>query len=236
MSLGRRSPAVVQEQPNKKSPADRVRRGRGGGRPGEEHERATSQGADELWTVTSRTARFTLERAYPAAPARVFAAWADPAVKARWFARTGEGHQLDFRVGGREVASGGPDGGPVVTFETFYRESPQDASSTPPPCRPGPTSSRPGATARAGRPAVRAALARQGGGELTEPLPDPRLHGDRGTVRRVRRIGELRQGHQERAPPAVLRLDLLAQRVEYGQDRLARIRPARAAAASNHSR
>jgi uncharacterized protein YndB with AHSA1/START domain len=66
-------------------------------------------------------ASFTLERAYPAPPARVFAAWADPAVKVRWFA--GEGHhQLDFRVGGREVASGGPPGGPVMTFETFYRE------------------------------------------------------------------------------------------------------------------
>lgn len=68
-------------------------------------------------------ASFTLERSYPAPPARVFAAWADPAVKARWFAGgTGDGHQLDFRVGGREVASGGPDGGPVMTFETFYRE------------------------------------------------------------------------------------------------------------------
>jgi uncharacterized protein YndB with AHSA1/START domain len=68
-------------------------------------------------------ASFTLERAYPAPPARVFAAWADPATKARWFAGgSGDGHQLDFRVGGREVASGGPDGGPVMTFETFYRE------------------------------------------------------------------------------------------------------------------
>jgi uncharacterized protein YndB with AHSA1/START domain len=68
-------------------------------------------------------ASFTLERAYPAPPARVFAAWADPAIKSRWFAGgTGDGHQLDFRVGGREVASGGPDGGPVMTFETFYRE------------------------------------------------------------------------------------------------------------------
>jgi uncharacterized protein YndB with AHSA1/START domain len=69
-------------------------------------------------------ASFTLERAYLAPPARVFAAWADPAAKARWFAGgAGEGnHQLDFRVGGREVVSGGPPGCPVMTFETFYRE------------------------------------------------------------------------------------------------------------------
>lgn len=33
-------------------------------------------------------ATFTLERTYPATPARVFAAWADPAAKARWFAWT----------------------------------------------------------------------------------------------------------------------------------------------------
>ena len=31
-------------------------------------------------------ATFSLERSYPAPPARVFAAWADPAAKARWFA------------------------------------------------------------------------------------------------------------------------------------------------------
>ena len=31
-------------------------------------------------------ATFSLERDYPVAPARVFAAWADPAAKARWFA------------------------------------------------------------------------------------------------------------------------------------------------------
>jgi uncharacterized protein YndB with AHSA1/START domain len=68
-------------------------------------------------------ASFTLERTYPVPPARVFAAWADPAMKSRWFAGgTGAGHQLDFRIGGREMASGGPDGGPVMTFESFYRE------------------------------------------------------------------------------------------------------------------
>jgi uncharacterized protein YndB with AHSA1/START domain len=30
-------------------------------------------------------ATFTLEPSYPATPARVFAAWAEPAAKARWF-------------------------------------------------------------------------------------------------------------------------------------------------------
>jgi uncharacterized protein YndB with AHSA1/START domain len=68
-------------------------------------------------------ATFTLERGYPAPPARVFAAWADPAAKAKWFAPSpGSGHQLDFRVGGREVATGGPEGGPLMTFETLYRD------------------------------------------------------------------------------------------------------------------
>ena len=68
-------------------------------------------------------ATFTLERSYPAPPARVFAAWADPAAKASWFTPgPGFGHELDFRVGGREVARGGPEGGPLMTFETLYRD------------------------------------------------------------------------------------------------------------------
>jgi uncharacterized protein YndB with AHSA1/START domain len=68
-------------------------------------------------------ATFSLERSYPVPPARVFAAWADPAAKARWFVGGPDsGLQLDFRVGGREVARGGPDGGPVMTFESLYRD------------------------------------------------------------------------------------------------------------------
>jgi len=68
-------------------------------------------------------ATFSLERRYPVPPARVFAAWAEPAVKASWFAGgPNSGHELDFRIGGREVAHGGPEGGPLMTFESLYRD------------------------------------------------------------------------------------------------------------------
>ena len=67
-------------------------------------------------------ATFTLERVYPAGPARVFAAWADPAAKARWFAAPGGEHELDFRVGGREVNRGRHGDGPLLTFEARYED------------------------------------------------------------------------------------------------------------------
>jgi uncharacterized protein YndB with AHSA1/START domain len=67
-------------------------------------------------------ATFSLERRYPVPPARVFAAWADPAAKARWFAAPGGEHELDFRIGGREVNRGRHGDGPVLTFESWYRD------------------------------------------------------------------------------------------------------------------
>jgi uncharacterized protein YndB with AHSA1/START domain len=63
-------------------------------------------------------ATFTVERTYPAPPDAVFAAWADPSAKAEWFG--GGDFELDFRVGGREINRGGPDGGPVFTYDARY--------------------------------------------------------------------------------------------------------------------
>jgi uncharacterized protein YndB with AHSA1/START domain len=71
-------------------------------------------------------AGFTIERRYGAAPERVFAAWADPVAKARWFAGPEEWdagpHELDFREGGREVGSGGPKGGSIHSYCAIYWE------------------------------------------------------------------------------------------------------------------
>lgn len=71
-------------------------------------------------------ATFVIERAYAAPPARVFAAWAEQKVKARWFVGPDEweksDHKLDFRVGGRESVSGGPPGGPTHVYDAVYQD------------------------------------------------------------------------------------------------------------------
>jgi uncharacterized protein YndB with AHSA1/START domain len=62
--------------------------------------------------VTHET--FAVERSYDASPARVFHAFADPAVKARWFGGAGDWSDPDavfeFRVGGREYHRSMMDG------------------------------------------------------------------------------------------------------------------------------
>jgi uncharacterized protein YndB with AHSA1/START domain len=71
-------------------------------------------------------ATLAIERNYPASPAKVFAAFADPQAKAKWFVGPdewqGSDHSLDFRVGGREHVSGGPKGGPVHVFDATYQD------------------------------------------------------------------------------------------------------------------
>jgi uncharacterized protein YndB with AHSA1/START domain len=69
---------------------------------------------------------FSVTRRYKHATAKVFAAYADPSVKRRWFAE-GEGfivdsYELDFRVGGRESCKFRPEGGPPMTMDAVYHE------------------------------------------------------------------------------------------------------------------
>jgi uncharacterized protein YndB with AHSA1/START domain len=69
-------------------------------------------------------ATFAVERAYDASPARVFAAWTDHAAKTRWFgfSEGGGEHELDFRVGGRELSRGIGPSGKEFTFEGVYHD------------------------------------------------------------------------------------------------------------------
>src|SRR6476469_2617795 len=74
--------------------------------------------------MTPRTAvhdMFVIERAYPAEPRRVFAAWAEPEAKRRWFGSS-DSHELDFRVGGAERLQATMDGGTVYTYEGRYQD------------------------------------------------------------------------------------------------------------------
>lgn len=77
-----------------------------------------------LSTVSHET--FVIERTYNVPVAQVFQAWADPVLKARWFAGSAEalgaGYELDFRIGGREVNRGGPPGGSVYMYESQFRD------------------------------------------------------------------------------------------------------------------
>src|SRR5262245_48551765 len=80
-------------------------------------------------SVTHST--FVIERSYPAAPERVFAAFADPVKKRRWYAEGGshdvEGYEMDFRVGGTERSryrfrAGTPFEGTKLGCDTTYQD------------------------------------------------------------------------------------------------------------------
>ena len=71
-------------------------------------------------------ATFVIERVYNPQPARVFAALSDPAEKTRWFngpeAWGPDEYSMDFREGGLEISRGGPQGGPVITYEARFQD------------------------------------------------------------------------------------------------------------------
>src|SRR5215207_4919466 len=62
---------------------------------------------------------FTIERSYDVPPARVFKAWADPAIKAKWFG-AGASQIFEFREGGREFAGSAEGETPSFTFDVRY--------------------------------------------------------------------------------------------------------------------
>jgi len=80
---------------------------------------------------TVRHSTYVIERSYSATPGRVFAAFADPAVKRRWFAEGDElaveGFEMDFRVGGMErtrsrFKEGSPFPGAALINDTCYQD------------------------------------------------------------------------------------------------------------------
>jgi uncharacterized protein YndB with AHSA1/START domain len=67
---------------------------------------------------------FTIERSYDAPPAKVFAAFKDPAAKRRWYVE-GEGFSVEsyepsFGVGTFERSSFRFKGGPLISNDTVY--------------------------------------------------------------------------------------------------------------------
>ena len=71
-------------------------------------------------------ATFVIERRYPVAPQRVFAAFADPAKKRRWFSEDDEALvdelEMDFRVGGFERKRFRAKVGFICENNTVYRD------------------------------------------------------------------------------------------------------------------
>jgi uncharacterized protein YndB with AHSA1/START domain len=73
-------------------------------------------------SVTHST--FVIERSYPTSPERVFAAFADPAKKSRWFSTGGQAgdFEMDFRAGGKERKRFRITDGPACENQTTYQD------------------------------------------------------------------------------------------------------------------
>jgi uncharacterized protein YndB with AHSA1/START domain len=66
---------------------------------------------------------FVIDREFAHPVGRVFAAWADPQKKARWFGDPSRPAQVfEFRPGGRESSSGQIPNGPMFAFDVTYND------------------------------------------------------------------------------------------------------------------
>ena len=66
---------------------------------------------------------FVIERDLKQPPSRVFAAWAAPKKKSKWFGVPSNPPQVfEFRPGGRESSSGQIPNGPTFNFDVTYQD------------------------------------------------------------------------------------------------------------------
>jgi len=65
---------------------------------------------------------FVVEKDFRHPVRRVFATWADPQKKARWFGDGTPAQVFDFRPGGRESSKGDIPGGPSFSFDVTYQD------------------------------------------------------------------------------------------------------------------
>jgi len=67
---------------------------------------------------------FRIERVYSALPKRVYQAWTNPEMKARWYGPTDQVDALllDYRIGGREHFTGEIPNGLVFGYEAIFHE------------------------------------------------------------------------------------------------------------------
>jgi uncharacterized protein YndB with AHSA1/START domain len=69
---------------------------------------------------------FTIDRTYDRPPVRVFAAWADPSLKSRWFGGGTDDApislDMDFRVGGLETDRSEPGADAASGYEARYHD------------------------------------------------------------------------------------------------------------------
>ena len=76
--------------------------------------------------MTIRQHDFTIERRFRQAPAQAFRAFADPALKRRWFGApeswADTNWELDFRVGGAELSVGRDPSGALHEFRSRYHD------------------------------------------------------------------------------------------------------------------
>src|SRR3569833_1015702 len=101
------------------------RRDQGSGRVGQGPIAQNEKGLTMIERNTTK-ATFTIERTYPAKPARVFKAFSDEQSKRKWFGGGDEWVQLenafDFRVDGTEINIGRHASGVVSAFYCTYHD------------------------------------------------------------------------------------------------------------------